>query len=52
MSQGSWFLLRVTVDGVTQPNCGYIVFMDKREVLFYTNDLKDTPTKIVQGVTE
>ena len=52
LSQGTWFLLWVTVDGVVQKNCGYIVFKDKRPVLFYTNDLKDTPTKRIQGVTE
>ena len=52
LSQGTWFLLWVTVDGFIQNNCGYIFFKDKRPVLFYTNDLKDTPTKIIQGVTE
>ena len=51
LSQGTWFLLWVTVDGVIQKNCGYIVFKDKRPVLFYTNDLKDTPTNRIQGVT-
>ena len=52
LSQGIWFLLWVTVDGVIQKNCGYIVFKDKRPVLFYTNDLKDTPKKRIQGVNE
>ena len=52
LSQGTWFLLWVTVDGVIQKNCGYIVFKDKRPVLFYTNDLKETPTKRIQGVNE
>ena len=52
MSQGTCFLFWVTVDGVIKNNCGYIVFKDKRPVLFYTNDLKETPTKRIQGVNE
>ena len=27
------------------PNCGYIVWKDRKEVVFYTNDLINTPIK-------
>jgi hypothetical protein len=29
------------------PNCGYIVFKDRRDVIFYTNDLAGTPQELV-----
>ncbi|KAG6944004.1 hypothetical protein JG688_00017320 [Phytophthora aleatoria] len=34
---------------VFAPNAGYIVFKDKKVVLFYTNDLRGTPDELVMG---
>ena len=29
------------------PNCGYIIYKDRKDVIFYTNDLAATPNELV-----
>jgi hypothetical protein len=37
---------------VFAPHAGFIVFMDKKIVIFYTNDLCETPTKLTMQPTD
>ena len=52
--QVTWFLLMVTLHGITQEKCGYIIFKDNRKypVTFYTNNLACTPTKRYEGPSD
>jgi hypothetical protein len=48
--RGTWVLVRAfnsQVDDDVAPNCGYIVFKDRKDVVFYTNDLAATPKELV-----
>ena len=49
--RGTWALVRAfnsqTEDDDVAPNCGYIVFKDRKDVIFYTNDLAGTPKELV-----
>jgi hypothetical protein len=29
------------------PNCGYIIYKDRKDIIFYTNDLASTPNEVV-----
>jgi hypothetical protein len=58
-TRGSWVLLQVLVekeDRTEEPTvmkrAGIIVFKDKRPVSFFTNDLRNTPTKRVMVGTD
>jgi hypothetical protein len=50
--RGTWVLVqafnlqRADNDVMAAPNCGYIIFKDRRDVIFYTNDLADTPNEL------
>ena len=55
MVHGSWLLVQCFDSGPdgdpqVSTNCGYLVFKDKKVVVFYSNDLADTPREIISGV--
>jgi hypothetical protein len=51
--RGTWVLVRAcnppleNNTEVVAPNCGYVVFKDRKDVIFYTNDLAATPNELV-----
>ena len=46
--RGSWALVHVFNAPIDMAaNCGYIVYKDQKDVVFYSNDLADTPNELV-----
>ena len=55
MVHGSWLLVQCFDSGPdgdpqVSTNCGYLIFKEKNAVVFYSNDLADTPREIISGV--